>query len=314
LKDRLKVGREQLDEAFEKVRALIEPVEPPKGQEELHAYFCGHGSGSPAQLKETEPRRVALYKHVSSLVRAYANVANELAEAGFGPAEAQKVKDEVSWFEKLKQEIKLKSGDYVDMKMLEPAMRHLIDNYIQAEESKKISALDDKSLVELLAEVGVAAVDELPKDVKENQKVAAETVENNVAKTIAEKSPLNPKYYEKMSALLDALIKARKEKALSYAEYLKQVAALAKEVVDGPSGGAYPSTLNTAAKRALYDNLENNVALALAVDAVFGNAQDGWREHPVRLKLVRQGLRQVLGNEDDRIEKILTLGMHQDGY
>jgi type I restriction enzyme R subunit len=314
LKDRLKVGRERLDEALEKVRALIEPVEPPKGQEELHTWFCGKGSGNPAQLQETEPRRVALYKHVSSLVRAYANIANELEAAGFTPVQAEKIKDEVAWFEKLKQEIKLKSGDHVDMKKLEPAMRHLIDNYIQAEESKKISALDDKSLVELLAEVGVAAVDELPKDVKENQKAAAETVENNVAKTIAEKNPLNPKYYEKMSELLDALIKARKEKALSYEEYLKKVAALAKEVVDGPSGGAYPSTLNTSAKRALYDNLEKNVALALAVDAVFTNAQDGWREHPVRLKLVRQGLREVLGNDEDRIEQVLTLGKHQDGY
>lgn len=314
LKDRLKLGREKLDEALEKVRALIEPVEPPKGQEELHAYFCGKESGSPARLKETEARRVALYKHVSLLVRAYANIANELEAAGFTPAEAQKIKDEVAWFEKLKQEVKLKSGDYVDMKKLEPAMRHLIDNYIQAEESKKISALDHKSLVELLAEVGVAAVNALPKDIKENQKAAAETVENNVAKTIVEKSPVNPKYYEKLSALLDALIKARKEQALSYEEYLKKVAALAKQVVDGPAGSNYPSTLNTAAKRALYDNLDKDVVLSLAVDAVFQNAQDGWREHPVRLKLVRHRLREVLGSDDERIEQLLALGKHQDGY
>lgn len=314
LKDRLKVGRERLEDALEKARALIEPVEPPKGQAELHAWFCGKVSGSAAVLEETEPRRVALYKHVSALVRAYANIANEMEEAGFTAQRADQIKDEVVWFEKLKQEVKLKSGDHVDMKKLEPAMRHLIDNYIQAEESKKISALDEKSLVELLAEVGPAAVDELPKAVKENQKAAAETVENNVAKTIAEKMPLNPKYYEKMSALLEALIKERKEQALSYEEYLKKVATITKNVVDGPSGGEYPSTLNTPAKRALYDNLDKNVALALAVDAVFKNAQDGWREHPVRLKLVRQGLREVLGGDEERIEQVLALGKHQDGY
>jgi type I restriction enzyme R subunit len=72
--------------------------------------------------------------------------------------------------------------------------------------------------------------------------------------------------------------------------------------------------LNSPAKRALYDNLGKQASLALAVDAVFMNAQDGWREHPVRLKLVRQGLREVLGDDDERIDQILTLGKHQDAY
>lgn len=38
----------------------------------------------------------------------------------------------------------------------------------------------------------------------------AETIENNLRKAIIE-SPNNPMYYEKMSALLDELIKMRKE-------------------------------------------------------------------------------------------------------
>ena len=38
--------------------------------------------------------------------------------------------------------MKLASGDYIDLKMYEPAMRHLIDTYIRAEESEKVSAFD----------------------------------------------------------------------------------------------------------------------------------------------------------------------------
>ncbi|MEA1926815.1 MAG: YgjP-like metallopeptidase domain-containing protein, partial [Candidatus Auribacterota bacterium] len=37
-------------------------------------------------------------------------------------------------------------GDYIDMKMYEPAMRHLLDTYIRAEDSEKISAFDDMNL------------------------------------------------------------------------------------------------------------------------------------------------------------------------
>jgi type I restriction enzyme, R subunit len=57
-------------------------------------------------------------------------------------------------FESVRKEIQLASGDWVDLKQYEPAMRHLIDSYIAAEESKKVSAFDDFSLVELLVKDG----------------------------------------------------------------------------------------------------------------------------------------------------------------
>ena len=59
-------------------------------------------------------------------------------------------------------EIKLASGDYIDLKAYEPAMRHLIDTYISAEESVKISAFDDMTLVEMLVEQGADAIKKLP--------------------------------------------------------------------------------------------------------------------------------------------------------
>lgn len=39
----------------------------------------------------------------------------------------------------------------------------------------------------------------------------AETIENNVRKLILDESPVNPKYYEQMSKLLDALIEQRRQ-------------------------------------------------------------------------------------------------------
>ena len=58
---------------------------------------------------------------------------------------------------------------------------------------------------------------------------AAETIENNVRKIIIDEQPLNPKYYEKMSELLDALIAQRKKEALDYQIYLQRIVGSGKE-------------------------------------------------------------------------------------
>ena len=52
--------------------------------------------------------------------------------------EIAQIKLEVDHYEKVRSEIKLASGDYIDLKMYEPAMRHLLDTYIRAEETEMI--------------------------------------------------------------------------------------------------------------------------------------------------------------------------------
>src|ERR1700686_3006749 len=72
LQDRVKKGRERLDDALEKLVLLCEPVEPPQGELEHIHYFCGN-TEIPEDLKEHETQRAALYKATVALVRAYAN-------------------------------------------------------------------------------------------------------------------------------------------------------------------------------------------------------------------------------------------------
>src|SRR5439155_17427868 len=78
LKNRLASGRERLEEAREAIKALCEPVEPPRDTLAYQRFFCGTDAATADALKDTEQRRVGLYKLVASLVRAYANLANEL--------------------------------------------------------------------------------------------------------------------------------------------------------------------------------------------------------------------------------------------
>ncbi len=295
LKDRLEKARERLEETREAVKALCEPVAPPKDTMAYLRYFCAQEPGNTEQLKANEPNRLALYRHVAAFVRAFANIANELEEAGYTAAEIAALKFEVDHYEKVRNEVKLASGDYIDLKMYEPAMRHLIDTYIRAEESEKISAFDDMSLVQLIVERGPDAVNALPKGLRENREAVAETIENNVRRLIIDEQPINPKYYERMSQLLDALIAQRRQAALDYQKYLQQIVELTKKIKNPTEGASYPKALNSPAKRALYDNLDRNEVLALAIhDAVLGNKQDDWRGNLFKVKKVRFAIKNAL--------------------
>ena len=94
-----------------------------------------------------------------------------MAEAGYSQPRSTAIKTEVDHYEKVRDEVKLASGDYIDLKMYEPAMRHLIDTYIRAEESEKISAFDDMTLVQLIVERGADAVKALPEGIRKNKKL-----------------------------------------------------------------------------------------------------------------------------------------------
>ena len=95
--------------------------------------------------------------------------------------------------------------------------------------------------------------------------------------------------------------------------------------------------VQTPAQRALFNNLGRDEALALQVDAaVHGNLQDGWRDHPLKTRKVRQGIRFVLATvippgfgvpaqepgsppvtpQDLEVEtdRILDVVRHQGGY
>ncbi|MGH3955939.1 MAG: type I restriction endonuclease subunit R [Mycobacterium sp.] len=75
LSDRIERAREDLDNALERCRALLEPVAPPKNTLQYQQYFCAKEKGNAEQLKANEPKRVELYKAVAAVTRGYANLA-----------------------------------------------------------------------------------------------------------------------------------------------------------------------------------------------------------------------------------------------
>jgi type I restriction enzyme, R subunit len=317
LKDRLEQGRQRLEEVLEEVRALCEPVEPPRDTQAYLRYFVSADTVDADQLADNEPKRVALYKLVAALVRAYAAIANEMPEAGYSNSETDAVKKEVDHFEKAREEVKLASGDYVDMKMFEPAMRHLLDTYIRADESEPVSAFDDLTLVELIVERGESAIDELPESLRKNREAMAETIENNVRRVIIDESPVNPKYYDKMSELLDALIEQRKREATDYKEYLERLVEVAKKVKQPGADASYPAEITSAPQRALYDNLGQDAPLALRLDeAIRKTKRDDWRGNKFKEKEVRIAIEEALdsGTNGASVEEIYEIVRAQREY
>ncbi|MBV5319280.1 MAG: HsdR family type I site-specific deoxyribonuclease, partial [Desulfobulbaceae bacterium] len=254
LQDRLNKGRERLDSALEAIAMLCEPVAPPKGELEHIHYFCGN-TEIPEDLKAHETQRAALYKATVALVRAYANIADELGKARYSEADTKRIKKEVDRALKLREIIRNAAGENLDLKAYEADMRHLIDTYIEADAPRKISPFDSLPLLDLIVKTGIAnAINSLPEGLKRNKTAVAETIENNVRSKIIKEHLNDPAYYDKMSAILDEIIKCRKEQADSYEAYLKQIAELAKSVEAGQAEEA-PEQLNTPGRRALYNNL-----------------------------------------------------------
>lgn len=311
LGNRQDVSKENLENALEAVIAICEPVYP-QDEPNFIRYFCGD-TDDLESINEREDRRVAFYKAVSSLVRFYTDVANEMTEIGFSVPEAEKIKQQVKYYTDLRDTVKIASRDYVDLKAYESDMRQLMDMYLDAHSSQKISDFEDKTLVELILKVSEPVAEY---ETQKKKEAVAETIENNVRRVIIEERQTNPKFYEKMSRLLEELIRQRKEDTIAYEAYLERIKQLAEQI-SGPSDSkSYPEPLETAAQRALFDNLEENMSLAIGLDAVIRKTKlDGWRDGGLKEKKLMIEILRMLPNEyEDRIEEIMEIVKAQHEY
>jgi len=333
LQDRLKKSRERLDEALEQLHLLCEPVPTPTGELEHIHYFCGN-TEIPSDLKEREPRRAALYKAAVALVRAFANIADELAAAGYQPQDVERIQERVKHYVNVREIVRKASGESLDLKAYEADMRHLLDTYVQADEPRKISPFDGIGLLDLIVKTGIAdAITSQLGGMKGNKDAIAETIENNVRSRILKEQINDPAYYDRMSTLLNEIIRLRKEKAIEYEEYLKRIAAIAKQVRAGHAEDA-PPALDSPGKRALYNNLnvsgatpdarhqadehlqyfDPKLRLTVVIDEAIKRVRpDGWRGVQAKENVLKRALYDVLHDEGE-VERIFLIIRQQSEY
>ena len=203
--------------------------------------------------------RSKMYKLVSTLARPYADLKPAFDDVGYSKEQQEKYNKLVKEFVDLKDEIGLSSGDFIDLKQYDSAMHHLIDNYISASDSEKLGDMENFTLLAYIQKKqeedlknGNSKSDKKHKSAQQN---VAETIENNIRRIIIEKTPVNPKYYQKMSELFQTLIDERKEEVASYKEMLEKYAELVIQVEKPEQNNSHPESIRTSlALYALYDN------------------------------------------------------------
>lgn len=301
LKDWLKEGKKKLDEAREALRYLCDPVAQPREQEQYLRYFCGDAS-DPNALTETEPLRISFYKGAATFLRAYADIAQHLDEAGYSPAEIATLEKETTVYADIRNAIKKHSGEELDIKPYEADMRHLINTYIQADHPNDLGNLSSMSLTELIIETGIhdAIAKKLNDKGKLSKNAIAEGIINNVRKTIIRDQLTDPRFYAEMSELLEDLIKQQRDDTTAYENFLKQAEELVKRLARSAPTNNIPSILHgNAAAIVLFNNLptiiadpmsalvqeegpteiEGHAKLALEIDlAMREKAPAGWKE------------------------------------
>jgi len=314
LQDRLKKGRERLDQSLEAIALLCELVQPPKGELEHIHYFCGN-TEIPDDLKNHEPQRVALYKSAAALVRTYANIADDLSQAGYTDKQITDIKQGIDRYLKLREIIRQASGETIDLKAYEADMRHLIDTYTQADAAKQISDFGEIGLLELIVKSGIAdAISNLPAGIKDNKSAVAETIANNVRSKIIKNHLNDPAFYDRMSVLLREILADLKAMRISYEQFLKNIADLAKQVQSGKADDT-PKKLNTPGKRALYNNLNQQEDLTLKVDETVQRVRpNAFRGNQAKENVIKAALLPLLGNDPAEVERIFLIIKAQTEY
>lgn len=313
LQDRLAIAKADLETAWEAVQMIVENVLAPKDLPAYKAYFCGQDTHSNI-APEYQARRLAFYQAVVKLIRAYSAIANELVLAGYSESEAVAWRERVEKFTQLRDDIKMASGDYVDLKAIDADMRYLINQYVRAEDSEKIADFENKGLLQLLVEKQENIQEDLPPNIASDPNGMAETIENNVRRKIVDENPINPKYYEQMSVLLDELIEQRRQEMLDYQDYLRKIAQLAEQVICPPQSH-YPKTINTAGKQAIFDNFcQDEHWVNRLHNAIQAHKQDGYLNNKMKQKHLKNQLNPLFDEQGLNADDVLALIIKQTEY
>ena len=319
IKNRYDEAKAEMTASLASLKDLLANVPDPKTNAAQVEYFCGPFS----ETAERIARREALYTLTASLTRSFANCCEKLvSDYGYSEGQVERLRGEISDYNTLKQTIRLGSCDYIDLKPYEADMRYILDTYIRAEDSRLVSKMADKSLVELLLESDTTPED-FVKDLPGDNNAKAEIIDNNLRYEIVQKLGSNEVYYGRLSAMLEEAIAQRKAGAMSYEEYLNHVVKFAQAIFHPEEDDAYPAEIrDSAARRALYDSLERDADLTLALDhAIRVSLRPRWKNHPrrsrnVKLAIYSELLETSMAEEaaKEKAERIFNIAKRQEEY
>ena len=331
LKDCIQEGKAKLDSAREALHYLCEPVAHPREVEQYLHYFCGDANEFDA-LTLTEPLRISFYKSVVTFLRAYAAMAQNLQAAGYSAADIATLEQETKFYTDIRSAIKQHSGEELDIKPYEADMRHLINTYIQADPAEAIGNLSNLSLTEAIIETGIhnTIAQKLNKKGNFSNNAIADTIINNVRKTIIRDQLTDPRFYAEMSKLLDDLIQQKRNGTQSYEQFLKDAETLAQQLGRKQPTDDIPAVLYGKPEAiVLFNNLatlpattfqcpedpDKKAAIALKLDqAMRDRAPADWKGDEIRENQVLNAIFPIMFRDRTATQAIFEIIKNQSGY
>ncbi|MEI2826890.1 MAG: hypothetical protein V9F04_11130 [Dermatophilaceae bacterium] len=221
---------------------LCEPVAPPKSTLQYQHYFCAAEHGNAEQLKANEPKRVELYKAVAAVTRAYGEPRQrDEPPPDTPPSEAEAIRKRDRslrrrarrgqarrWRRRRLQAVRGRHA--VPARHLHPGRRLRGRLGLRGHRPHRPDRQARRR----------ARSTSCPTGIKKDPEAVAETITNNMRKVIIDERAMNPKYYDRMSELLDAIIEERRQGALDYQEYLAKLLDAAKKLGNEESDTEYP--------------------------------------------------------------------------
>lgn len=335
LKDWLQESKKRIDKAREELKCLCEPVPLSSGEnreiEQFLYYFCGPANDIKA-LKDTEVLRNTFYKATSNFIRAYSEIAQDLTEAGYNINEARDLQKEVNFYSDVRSAVKNYSNEELDIKPFEADMRHLLNTYIQADPVAEMGNIKSLPLTELIVKTGIhdAIAFRINQKSKLSNNAVAETIINNVRKTIIRNQLTDPKFYDGISKLLDDLIKQSRTDAEEYKLFLNKAEELIKKMMKRDYAIDIPEILHGNSEAiVIYNNLislpKNNfkippndiekAKLAKKIDhAVKEKAPSGWRGDQARESQVLNAIYPILEQDPEATQALFDIIKNQANY
>ena len=321
LKGKLTEGKKELDAALELCDKLSEHVNPPKKVDDFFDWFCydqhkGTDEDHQAEIIRNARRREDFYDACYALVRRYSVIAMQMEEAGYTEEEAKDIFKKVRAYDELRNAISRRCGDYVDIKKYDAEMRALLDNYVVSTRVEVLDKLDDFSFLDIIninkVSGEVEGVSEEAEEELGGKNGVAETLAANVRRVINRKRESNPEEYKQFSERITRLLDDYQQQKMDYKKLLKEIHALADEL---KSQKVSDQRINTPGKKALYDNLGQNVDLAILVDTTIRKyAAVGFRTNEVRKTKLLRAIEKALAGTGYDAKTILNIVIHNNEY
>lgn len=287
----LERGKEKLKEAREDLKYLVCEVPMPRDDASYYAYFSGKTA---KEIAENEEKRVLFYSYVNKYLTSYANIAGDLRLAGFSDTEVGEIKRELKYYTDMKAKLKQHSGDALDEKEYEAAMKGMLDMYIEASSAKVLSDLGGKGLLEVLKKEGAKGVLEVRKEASMDEEAMLDAVINNTRRELNEEleKKQDAQKYERLSDQLQALIDKHKIGALEYKELLEAI----DELLETSRG----NSLGSAGLDAICGNItDGDEEKARKIDEfIKTRAKDGWQDNKSKELQLLQPLKEKFPNVD----------------